>query len=214
MAEFEFDQPEDVDGQSNFLDEPGVYHVVVIAVDEAPLNRDNQPLDGFRVDFAVLDGTVAGQKDRQKDVLFFRPNGKSEKGDEMKRRQQTRFALATGLLSGFAPGQKAKVDLQTAVGRQLVIEFERSKDQAGKETKFLQLAWSNIWHVDDPHVKAKQIPLDAAALSLLPANLRRKPEDFAQKKGNGGTAKPPAAQPTTPTGKPAKTAGGVNLDDL
>ena len=206
---FEMDMPEDFDVGSSFLSEPGTYHVVVLHVDEQPVGRNSQLLDGFRVDFAVLDGTVAGQKDKQCELMFFRPKMTDKNNGEFAKRKQGRFALATGIIPKAEPGQRVTVDLQQAAGRQLVIEVERQTDQqTGQPTKFLQLAWANIYHVDDPAVA--KIPKDAVALSLLPAGLRKKPEDFAKPKPGtaGQTAKPNGPQPSQPV------AGGVNLDDL
>lgn len=214
MSGYEFDCPEDFEGQSNFLQEPGTYHVVVIAVDEHPTAKNGTLLDGFRVDFAVLDGTTPGQKDRQFDVMFFAPKLTDKNGGEFAKRKQARFCLATGILPKATPGQRVTVDLQQAAGRQLVLELEHQKDQqTGQPTKFLQLAWANIYHVDDPAVA--KVPKDATALALLPVGLRKTAADFAKKPGgqggSGGAAKP-SPSPTAPPATPA--AGAVNLDDL
>lgn len=210
FAVYEMDMPDDFDGQSNFLAEPGTYHVVVTAVDESPTAKNGTLIDGFRVDFAVLDGTVAGQKDKQFDLLFFKPKLTDKNGGEFAKRKQARFALATGILPRAEPGKRVTVDLQQAAGRQLVVEVEHQKDQqTGQPTKFIQLAWANLWHVDDP--ACAKVPKDAIALALVPAELRKKPEEFAKKTaashGNG------AAKPS-PTPMQSGPAGGVNLDDL
>ncbi len=203
MSGFELECPEDIDGQSNFLSEPGTYHAVVIAVDEAPTSKAGVLLEGFRVDFAVLDGTVAGQKDKQFDIMFFKPKLTDKNGGEFAKRKQARFAIATGILPRAEPGKRVTVDLQQANGRQLVVELEHQKDQqTGQPTKFLQLAWANIYHVDDPAVA--KVPKDTTALSLLPAELRKKPADFARQPAGQGNGTPKAAKP----------APAVNLDDL
>jgi len=203
VSGFELECPEDIDGQSNFLTEPGTYHAVVIAVDEAPTSKAGVLLEGFRVEFAVLDGTVAGQKDKQFDIMFFKPKLTDKNGGEFAKRKQARFAIATGILPRAEPGKRVTVDLQQANGRQLVVELEHQKDMTtGEPTKFLQLAWANIYHVDDPAVA--KVPKDATALSLLPDELRKKPADFARQPVGQSNGKPPAA----------KSATAVNLDDL
>lgn len=203
MSGFELECPEDIDGQSNFLTEPGTYHAVVIAVDEAPTSKAGVLLEGFRVEFAVLDGTVAGQKDKQFDIMFFKPKLTDKNGGEFAKRKQARFAIATGILPRAEPGKRVTVDLQQANGRQLVVELEHQKDMTtGEPTKFLQLTWANIYHVDDPAVA--KVPKDATALSLLPDELRKKPADFARQPVGQSNGKPPAA----------KSATAVNLDDL
>ena len=164
MSGFELECPEDIDGQSNFLTEPGTYHAVVIAVDEAPTSKAGVLLEGFRVEFAVLDGTVAGQKGKQFDIMFFKPKLTDKNGGEFAKRKQARFAIATGILPRAEPGKRVTVDLQQANGLQLVVELEHQKDMTtGEPTKFLQLAWANIYHVDDPAVA--KVPKDATALS-------------------------------------------------
>jgi len=203
VSGFELECPEDIDGQSNFLTEPGTYHAVVIAVDEAPTSKAGVLLEGFRVEFAVLDGTVAGQKDKQFDIMFFKPKLTDKNGGEFAKRKQARFAIATGILPRAEPGKRVTVDLQQANGRQLVVELEHQKDMTtGEPTKFLQLAWANIYHVDDPAVA--KVQKDATALSLLPDELRKKPADFARQPVGQSNGKPPAA----------KSATAVNLDDL
>ena len=160
-------------------------------------------MEGFRVDFAVLDGTVAGQKDKQFDIMFFKPKLTDKNGGEFAKRKQARFAIATGILPRSEPGKRVTVDLQKANGRQLVVELEHQKDQqTGQPTKFVQLAWANIHHVDDPAVA--KVPKDATALALLPAELRKNPQDFARQPDGQGNGKSKAAKP----------APAVNLDDL
>lgn len=200
---FEFDTPEKMDSDSTFLTEPGTYHFAVLAVDERPTNKAGAPLDGFRVHCCALDGTATGQAKKEIELLFFAPKPTEKNGGEFSKRKIARFAMATGILPQAAPGQRVSIDLQAAAGRQFVAEVERQKDQQGNETKFLQLAWANIWHVDDPAVAS--VPKDATALGLLPKDLRRAAESFATAKPNGNGQQ--AQQ------KPAAT-GGVDLSDL
>lgn len=196
--------PEKMESEGNFLSEPGTYHFAVLHVDEQPTTRDGKPLDGFRVACCVLDGTAPGQAKKEIELMFFAPKPSDKNGGEFSKRKIARFASACGILPTAQPGQRVSIDLQAAAGRQFVAEVERQKDQAGNETKFLQLAWANLWHVDDPAVA--QVPKDAGALKLLPAELRRAPETFQQAKQAGQQK-----QPTQPQ-KPA--AGAANLDDL
>jgi hypothetical protein len=215
MSGFDMDMPDDFEGGGNFLQEPGTYHLLVLRVDEAPTNNKGDLLDGFRVDCAVLDGTTPGQKDRQTDIMFFRPKLSDKNGGEFAKRKQARFAIATGILGQATPGQRVTVDLQRAAGMQFVAELEHEIDKDTKQPKkFLQLAWANIWHVDDPAVS--QVPKDAAALELLPAAMRRSAESFAKKDkpsgGAGSTAAKPQDKPTPPTQPPKQAA--VNVDDL
>lgn len=209
MSGFDMDMPDDFEGGGNFLQEAGTYHLLVLRVDEAPTSKKGDLLDGFRVDCAVLDGTTPGQKDRQVELMFFRPKLSDKNGGEFAKRKQARFAIATGILGQATPGQRVTVDLQQAAGMQFVAEVEHQTDQqTGQPTKFLQLAWANIWHVDDPAVA--QVPKDAAALELLPVQMRRSAESFAKKEKP--QSKPQDRSPTPPTQPPKQAA--VNVDDL
>lgn len=209
---YEVDMPDSFEQDNTFLTEAGTYHFGILAVDEQPVSKAGQPLNGFRVSCSVLDGTVQGQAKREIDLLFFAPKPTDKNGGEFAKRKIARFALATGILSDPKPGQRVTLDLQEAAGRQFIAEVEHQKDQAsGQPTKFLQLAWANIWHVDDPEVR--DVPKSAQALALLPPELRRKPESFqkaepAVRGGNGGNGSGAAAQ------QQPKPAPAVNLDDL
>ena len=115
---FEMDLPEDMDTGGSFLNEPGKYHMAVLAVDEQPTNRKGGVMDGFKVHCCAMDGTVAGQAKKEVELMFFAPDlTKSQKSIEMKRRQMSRFASACGILPQAAPGQRVTVDLQQAVGQ-------------------------------------------------------------------------------------------------
>ena len=211
----EIDLPQNMETESNFLNEVGTYHVAVLNVDESPTTRDGAPVDGFKVHFCVLDGTMVGQGKKEIELTFYNPKASDKNNGEFAKRKQARFAMATGILPQAQPGQRVSVNLQDAAGRQLVIEVERKTDQAtGQPSKFLQLAWANIWHVDDPAVSA--VPKDAAALGLLSATLRRKPESFQTTKpaANANGRQAPVAGAAAAGQKQTASQGAVNLDDL
>jgi hypothetical protein len=208
---YEVDLPDSFDQESNFLSEPGTYHLAVLVVDEQPVSNAGQPLNGFRASCSVLDGTIQGQQRREIDLMFFAPKATDKNGGEMAKKKIARFAMATGIISNPQPGQRVTLDLQAAAGRQFVAELERQKDKTtGEPTRFLQLAWANIWHVDDPEVR--DVPKSAQALALLPSELRRAPESFKRPDPPVKGAGTPAPQTPPPPAKPA--AGAVNLDDL
>lgn len=210
----EIDLPESMEGESNFLETPGTYHTAVLAVDENPTTKDGQPIDGFKVHFCALDGTTPGQQKKEFELTFYNPKPTDKKNGEFAKRKQARFAMATGILPQAQPGQRVSINLQDAMGRQLVMELEPRIDQkTGQPSKFLQLAWANIWHVDDPAVA--QVPKDAGALSLLPANLRRSADSFATAKANGnGSAGNGSTKPQQQTQPQKPAAGAVDLNDL
>jgi len=216
----EFDAPENFDQEGNGLREPGKYHCVVLAIDENPTNRDGKLIDNavFRASLAVLDGTTPGQKDKQFDLIFFAPKMTHKDRGEMAKKKIWFFASSIGC--GAIVDGKMVLDFAAAVGRQTCMDIEmqesKYKDASGAEktSHNPSLVFCNVYHVDDPRVK--DWPKDAAAMSLLPAGLRKKPEEFATKKpdanGGGNTAgKTAPKQPTTPM---QQAAGSLNLDDL
>jgi hypothetical protein len=217
---FEMDCPESFDQEGDRLREPGKYHVVVLGLEENPTNKDGKLIDNavFRASLAVLDGTAPGQKDKQIDLLFFGPKMTHKDRGEMARKKIWFFAQSIGcgeLVSG-----KMRLDFSQAAGRQCVADIEitdsKYTDASGAErvTHNPNIKFCNIYHVDDPRVK--DVPKDAASISLLPLSLRKEAKDFnpastGQQNGTTQAAKP-TAQPATPPPPPAATE--VNLDDL
>ena len=219
----EFDAPESFDQEGNRLQVDGKYHVLVLAIDENPTNKDGKLIDNavFRASLSVLDGTTPGQKDKQMDLLFFAPKMTHKDRGEMARKKIWFFANSIGC--GEIVNGKMRLDFSLAAGRQCVADIEISEskytDASGAErtTHNPNIKFCNVYHVDDPRVK--DVPKDAGSISLLPAELRKKPEDFkaagiAAMTGqqNGTTT---AANPTTPPATQQQSAATeVDLEDL
>lgn len=211
----EFDAPEDFSQEGNGLREAGKYHCVVLAVEENPTNKDGKLIDNavFRASLAVLDGTTAGQKDKQFDLIFFAPKMTHKDHGEMAKKKIWFFA--NSIDCGSIVNGRMVLDFAQAVGRQTCMDIEmqesKYKDNNGAErvSRNPSLAFCNVYHVDDPRVR--DWPKDAAALSLLPAGLRKKPEEFA-------TKKPDQAKPATPTqqktAKPDLSQSPIDVNDL
>lgn len=169
---FAMETTDDVDsGESQYLAEPGTYHCVVTAVAEGEGPKGN-PIDGFTVTLAVLDGTTKGQKDKQTSLCLFSPDPeKEESSQKWSRRKQQSFAIATEVLSlSKKLGGSVSVELSDAVGRQLVVAFEKGE-------KYLQLSYDNIYHIDDP--RAAKFPKCQEAIGIVPKELRKQAEYFA-----------------------------------
>ena len=170
---WEYETGGDLSSGGKFLKEPGTYHLLVSSVDEPPvLSKGNnpQPIDNvaFKVNLSVCDGTVEGQKDKTTDILFFAPKLGGKDDGAFARKKIDRFLVATGMLTEEQVLSKAKVslNLQDIEGRQLVAKFQMDRDD-----KYLELAFSDLWHVDEPDVAT--VPKDKEALSLIPTSLRK-----------------------------------------
>ena len=158
-------------GESTYLDQPGTYHCVITSVMEGKGPKGG-PIDGFTVGLAVLTGTTEGQKDKATNLCLFSPDhSKSEKSQEWARKKQTAFVIAAGLIDLAKLGGKVNVELQEAVGRQIVVNFEHDE-----EGKYLQLAWANIYHIDDP--RAAKFPKDPEAIALATKEMQRQPAEY------------------------------------
>lgn len=219
---FEMDAPDadTMDKGGTYLATPGTYHFKIDHVDEHPVGRDKQLLDGFRVELSVLDGPrdTDGnclEASKKIDITFFNPKLNSKDNGEFARRKQAAFLIAAGLIDNSKLGQRVSVELSHAINRQLVAEVERGTDEHGQPKKFLELAFANIYHVDDP--KAASCPKNAKALALLPKELRRDPVSFkaaTASGGNGAAKEQPAKQETKAAAAASAADAGVNLDDI
>lgn len=197
MSSFAMETTEDIGGgSSQYLNEPGTYHMIVTSVAENEGPKGN-PIDGFTVGLSVLDGTAKGQKDKSTNLCLFSPDqSKSDKSQEWARKKQTAFVIASGLLDLKKDlkklGGKVQIDLQTAVGRQIVATFE--SDDSGK---YMELSYANIYHVDDP--RAANFPKDKEALAIIPKDQRKDATYFA---------------PLLKKGESTKTASRLSNSDL
>jgi hypothetical protein len=135
-----------------------------------------------------LAGTVEGQKDKTTNLCLFSPDmSKSQSSQEWSRKKQTAFVVATGLLDVGKLGQRVEIDLTKAEGRQIVLTFNENEHEGKKN---IELAYANIFHVDDP--RAEKFPKDKAALDIIPKALRKSKEYFEPllKKSSNGKSQP------------------------
>lgn len=172
---FVMETSEEIGGSASdlYLQQPGTYHCVVRDIQEGRGPKGN-PINGFMVELSVLDGTVEGQKDKQHNLLLFSPDlSKSASSQEWSKKKQTAFVVATGLLDLSRLGQRVEIDLQQAIGRQIVLTLQENEHEGRKN---LELAYANIYHVDDP--RAAKFPKDKEALGIVPKSLRKTAEYF------------------------------------
>ena len=207
-----FEAPATIEGGGGFLEEAGTYHVVINEVLEGQSSK-GAPIDGITVTFEVLAGTSKGQESKTKQESLFAPSLKDVEKEQkngspcMARKKLGALLIATNLMDPAKLGQPINFEPSEMIGRQIVIKFDHQKEMDGEgkytvETKYLQISYSDIYHVDDPAVAS--VPKNADALSLIPAEHRHDEAWFGWKKrkANG-----------TPAKREAVAAGNV-ADDL
>jgi len=213
--EFEMEMPEEFGGESNFLKEPGTYHCAVTQVLEGTGPKGGI-IDGFTVGLDVLAGTTNGQEGKVINVTLFNPRlDQSENGKAMARRKQGAFLIAANVVNPATRGQRVTVDLQKAVGQQIVCKFAKDEREGGGD--YLQLSYADIWHVDDPH--CANVPKREDAIAMIPATLRHDAAWFEQlksKAASGASGANGGKQQSRSTAQSAQAATkpDVNYDDL
>jgi len=194
----EFDAPEELGGSGNYLSEAGTYHLAINHVWEGTGPKGGV-IQGFSVGLQVLAGTVEDQEKKELNLTFFNPNlNHSEVAQRIRRQQQAAFLIASGLMAPADLGKRVSIDLNKAIGQQVIATFEKNEYNG-----ILRLRFSDIFHVDDP--RAKNFPKDLDSIAMLPTEKRKGESYFAPLKAGKKTA---AEQPV------ASSMTQSDLDEL
>lgn len=207
-----FDAPESIPtGGGNWIDKPGTYHLMITAFDEEPVTKDKKLVDGFKIDFQALEGTVRdpdgkfSEKDKTIGMTFYNPKITDKNEGLFARQKQAAFFIASGLMTEEHLGKQGiAINLKDAVGRNVVATLEEQEGTDGK--KYVRLAYADIFHIDDP--RAAKFPKNEKVLALIPTAHRRDPKSF--KIGDDDTPK----NPPKSNGSNGSSPGGVDLDNL
>lgn len=224
---FEYECPDDFGGDSKFLDQPGIYHLVVNEVLEGT-GPSGKVIDGFCLTLEVLEGTVRNpsgctELGKTINLTYFNPKLTEKDGGKFTRKKQGKALIAVNQLDPNRKGQKVSINLPAAKGQQLVARFEFDDYNSSSDKKYLNVAGAglDIWHVDDPH--AKSCPKNEKALGLIPKTLRRDEAWFGaiyeRKAPTGGSAGNGSSGTQTQTREPATAGAGagssrLDLDNL
>lgn len=197
--------PESVSGGGGFLDQPGTYHFVVSQAfdDQGKRKKDGSrsAISGCTLELACLSGTVEGCEGKSHSETLFYPSPQgSEKANEVKKRALAALLIACNQMKPENLGGSMSIDqsvLDAIVQRetQIVMKLRQQMENDGNgnytvATKFLELDYANVYHVDDPEVAA--IPKNSEAINLIPPAHRHTEDWFAFKK-NAGVGQPVAA---------------------
>lgn len=167
--------PEELGGSGGkYLSEAGTYHLAVNEVYDG-VTAKGTSIEGFIVDFQVLDGTTEGQAGKMLNLAFFSPKLNHKEGAQRIALQaQTAFLIATNLIDPADLGKSVEIDLSAASGSQVVAKL--NLDEYNGESR-LRLNYSDVWHVDDP--RAKDAVKDADSIAIIPAEHRKGESSFA-----------------------------------
>lgn len=171
----------DLAGGGQYVDKPGTYHFLIDNV-KVGLSSKDEPMDGSTIEMTCLAGEHADQAGRKIGVtLWDIDQSKSIEEQKQTINRLTNFFIAVNQIQPSQLGGEVDVDPVRAAGHQLVMKLghkqKKVKDESGKdkwiddpESKFLQIAYADIFHVDDPAVSKVAKSLDA--LKVIPSEHR------------------------------------------
>lgn len=204
---FEFDMPDNVEPGRGFV-EKGQYHLIISKVDTAPTKTNGAIIEGFKVTFQVLNGTlqqngICTQTGKSFDELFNYPSPAHRDGGDFAKRLLARLAIATGLVSINDKGKRVSVDWSHLATRQLVafVDVEEQQGTDGKTYKNSGIEGMHMYGVDDPAVA--HVPKDEKS-----AKFAAKTQPAAVN-GSGATAAATQPAPTQPAAPPVGTAAAT-----
>lgn len=145
-------------GGGQFLDEAGTYHLYVLSATESPTKKSGEPIQNsmFGATCEVQAGTTPGQKGKIVNLTFFRGKAGEEKSMAFAKKKMDRFFIATNVLTPGDVENKVKkaIDIPGLKCQQFIAKFDKEKP----ESKFVDLSFADIYHVDDTAVAS--IPKD------------------------------------------------------
>lgn len=196
---FEFDAPtqDEIEntGGGNYLREPGTYHLCITEIKDEAIGQSS----GLKVTAEVMAGTVPDQKGKTVTLTFWHPKLNSKDQGAFSRKRQARLLVAANVLKQEQLGQRVSIDLNKAVGQQVIATLDY--DSKDEEKKYLELNYADIFHIDDPD--AAKFPRDDAAIAMIPKANRLDASAFAK------PDKPQQAKPQQPTGPTEDALAGL-----
>jgi hypothetical protein len=177
-------------GGMQYVDRPGTYHFLIDNV-KVGLNAKDEPIDGTLLELTCLAGEDAEQVGKTVNVTLWDVDA-SKSHDEQKQtiNRLTNFFISVNQIDPALLGDEVDVDPMAAIGHQIVMKLahkqKKTTDQNGKtkwvddpESKFLQIAYADVHHVDDPAVA--KVPKDVSMLKRIASKHRHAADWFAYK---------------------------------
>ncbi len=166
---------ESMNSGGTFLQEPGKYHFSILHAEENP-TRNEKLVKGFMFELAVqAPANMQGMTFR---AYFTNGDPAHKDGGAFALSKQVAALIAANVVTPSDLG-KANVEINAgdAKDHQVVAELSLGKPSERDGKRYLDVAYANIFHVDDP--RAKAYPKDANALEWIPKACRRDEAFFA-----------------------------------
>jgi hypothetical protein len=175
--------PESLAGESTYLEHNeanvGTYLFVVTDSHDGgyKVKDEVKTCDGFSFDCEVIGGPNAG---KSFSLTFYNGKMSAKDGGAFAAKKQFAALIATDVCKPEQLGQEFDYDPTEATGSYFVAELELGqKNDEGKQ--YLQLAWTNIYHVDDPRIaNVKMYDDQRARIAGIKATYRHPKDYFAK----------------------------------
>lgn len=166
---------EDMNSGGTYLTTPGKYHCLVVHAEENP-TRNDKLVKGFLLELAVQN---AGEQQGLTFKAYFANGDPAHKdGGAFALKKQVAALIAANVVTPADLGKAGvEVDVEKAKDSQVLVELALGQPDARTGKQYLDIAYANIFHVDDP--RAKAFPKDANTLELIPKAHRRDEGFFA-----------------------------------
>lgn len=182
----DFDAPETTEGEGGRVTEPGLYHLLITTVRDGEGPKGGT-IDGFSFEADALAANVGNVSGKSFGETVFAPDlSKAANVQAMAARKLAAFFIAANVMKPDQLGKKGiSVDLGAAEGQQIIAKLRPQMNKnpgTGKydvSSGFLEINYSDIYHVDDPAVKA--VPKDKEYLDTIDAGHRHAADFFAYK---------------------------------
>lgn len=157
-------------GAGNFLSKPGIYHLLVTEAYEGTTPKGDM-YEGVVLTCSALEGNVRDasdaftERDKTVNVRFRAPSMADKDGGTFALKVLSALALACDLVTPQQLGSELDVDFTKCRGKQVVMKIRQSDPNPSTGKQYLELSFSDVWHVDDPRTVG--IPKSADHLGVV-----------------------------------------------
>lgn len=176
----EYSVGDSLDRGGKFLDgsNPGCYHMIISCVHRPAKNQDGMPIENA---LASVTCQVAAPKEyfgKLFDLTLWLPKRDSKDGGAFGQKKNDRFLAAVGAITPDMLKSKIRINWPGLAGRHFLVKLESTEREIkqgknrGQKKAFLDVAFAEFYHVDDPEA-GTDYPRNLEAIKLLPASQRR-----------------------------------------